>query len=122
MKNRILEIEKEIHFETEAMALLKEIALMLVPIVVMSSCVHQTEARIYDRCELARELYFNHRMPPNQISTWVCIAQHESGFNTAAVGTANRDYTSDHGLFQGIVSSRFWHRLLFIFVSTPSTM
>jgi hypothetical protein len=36
----------------------------------------------------------------------VCIAKHESEFNTSAVGHLNGDGSGDHGLFQ--ISDLFW--------------
>lgn len=42
--------------------------------------------KIYDRCELARELYYDHNIPFEQISTFVCIAKFESHYNTSAIG------------------------------------
>lgn len=62
--------------------------------------------KIYERCELARELYYTHHIPFEQIATWVCIAQHESNYNTSAVGNANADGSLDHGLFQ--ISDIYW--------------
>ncbi|XP_069968208.1 uncharacterized protein [Bactrocera oleae] len=62
--------------------------------------------KIYDRCELAQELYYKHKMPMEQIPTWVCIAQHESKFDTSAVGRLNADGSADHGLFQ--ISDLYW--------------
>lgn len=62
--------------------------------------------KIYHRCELARELYFTHLIPMEQVSTWVCIAKHESSFNTSAIGHLNSDGSGDHGLFQ--ISDIYW--------------
>ncbi|XP_020714559.1 uncharacterized protein LOC105664879 isoform X2 [Ceratitis capitata] len=62
--------------------------------------------KVYERCELAQELYYKHKMPMEQIPTWVCIAQHESRFDTAAVGRLNADGSADHGLFQ--ISDLYW--------------
>lgn len=62
--------------------------------------------KIYDRCELAKELYEIHNMPMEQIPTWVCIAKYESHFNTSAVGRQNGDRSLDHGLFQ--ISDLYW--------------
>ncbi|XP_073836368.1 uncharacterized protein isoform X2 [Musca autumnalis] len=64
------------------------------------------KGKVYNKCELAQELYHKHRMPMEQIPTWVCIAQHESSFNTAAVGRLNTDGSADHGLFQ--ISDLYW--------------
>lgn len=62
--------------------------------------------KVYERCELARELKEVHSIPEDQIATWVCIAKHESEFNTSAVGHLNADGSGDHGLFQ--ISDLFW--------------
>nr|XP_023025980.1 uncharacterized protein LOC111513985 isoform X2 [Leptinotarsa decemlineata] len=59
-------------------------------------------ARIYDRCELAKELRHVHDFPEEHISTWVCIVQHESQFNTSAMNPGS----GDHGLFQ--ISQLYW--------------
>ncbi|KNC28345.1 hypothetical protein FF38_08298 [Lucilia cuprina] len=64
------------------------------------------KGKIYEKCELAQELYHKHRMPMEQIPKWVCIAQHESSYNTAAVGRLNTDGSADHGLFQ--ISDLYW--------------
>ncbi|XP_035430172.2 mucin-2 [Spodoptera frugiperda] len=58
-------------------------------------------ARIYERCELARELE-SLGVHPDDISTWVCIAYHESRFDT----NANNPYSGDHGIFQ--ISELYW--------------
>lgn len=70
---------------------------------------HQAVAergKIFERCELATELRFKHHIPEEQIATWVCIAQHESGYNTSIVGRLNADGSGDHGLFQ--ISDIYW--------------
>uniref|UniRef100_A0A1A9WIY7 lysozyme n=1 Tax=Glossina brevipalpis TaxID=37001 RepID=A0A1A9WIY7_9MUSC len=66
----------------------------------------QKKGKIYDKCELAQELYRKYHMPIEQIPTWVCIAQHKSSFNTAAIGRLNADGSADHGLFQ--ISDLYW--------------
>ncbi|KAM7358335.1 uncharacterized protein ACRADG_003347 isoform 2-T2 [Cochliomyia hominivorax] len=68
--------------------------------------VEVAKGKIYSKCELAQELYHKHNMPMEQIPKWVCIAQHESSFNTAAVGRLNADGSADHGLFQ--ISDLYW--------------
>jgi C-type lysozyme/alpha-lactalbumin family len=62
--------------------------------------------KVYERCELARELRFNYDIPMEHIATWVCIAKHESSFNTSAIGRLNWDGSEDHGLFQ--ISDIYW--------------
>ncbi|XP_063920224.1 uncharacterized protein LOC135135157 [Zophobas morio] len=58
--------------------------------------------KVYDRCELALELKNVHKFPDDQLATWVCIAKHESTFNTSAVNQGS----GDHGLFQ--ISDLYW--------------
>lgn len=62
--------------------------------------------KIYERCELARELRNVHNVPLDQIHTWVCIASHESRFDTSVIGRLNADGSLDHGLFQ--ISDIYW--------------
>ncbi|XP_028134252.2 lysozyme C, milk isozyme-like [Diabrotica virgifera virgifera] len=58
--------------------------------------------RIYDKCTLARELLNVYKFPRWQIPTWICIVEHESHFNTAAINSQ----THDNGLFQ--ISQIYW--------------
>lgn len=58
--------------------------------------------KVYEKCELARELRDVHEIPQSQLATWVCIAQHESLLNTSAFNPGS----GDHGLFQ--ISQLFW--------------
>jgi hypothetical protein len=78
----------------------------LVFFVVMFSWPQGGQCKVYERCELARELKEVYDIPEDQVSTWVCIAQHESQFNTSAVGHLNADGSGDHGLFQ--ISDLYW--------------
>ncbi|XP_054733545.1 uncharacterized protein LOC129241315 [Anastrepha obliqua] len=73
---------------------------------ISSSYSTHKRGKVYERCELAQELYYKHKMPMEQIPTWVCIAQHESNFDTSAVGHLNADGSADHGLFQ--ISDLYW--------------
>lgn len=59
-------------------------------------------AKVYKRCELARELRDVHEIPYEQIATWICIVKHESNFNTTALNPVS----GDHGLFQ--ISELYW--------------
>uniref|UniRef100_A0A1I8MJ59 lysozyme n=1 Tax=Musca domestica TaxID=7370 RepID=A0A1I8MJ59_MUSDO len=79
---------------------------LAVPSASGSQAVSVNKGKIYNKCELAQELYHKHQMPMDQIPTWVCIAQHESSLNTAAVGRLNTDGSADHGLFQ--ISDLYW--------------
>lgn len=58
-------------------------------------------ARIYERCELAREM-LQLGVEREHLGTWVCIAFHESRFDTAA----RNPYSGDHGLLQ--ISELYW--------------
>ncbi len=62
--------------------------------------------KVYNRCELAQELRYKFKIPMESVATWVCIAQHESNFNTSAIGRLNWDGSEDHGLFQ--ISDIYW--------------
>lgn len=59
-------------------------------------------AKVYDRCELARELKYVHEFPGPEVATWVCIVAHESIYDTAAMNPGS----GDHGLFQ--ISQLYW--------------
>ncbi|XP_030032386.1 mucin-5AC [Manduca sexta] len=58
-------------------------------------------ARIYERCELARDL-MSFGAGHDDVATWVCIAFHESRLDTAA----NNPHSGDHGIFQ--ISELYW--------------
>lgn len=62
--------------------------------------------KIFNRCELARELRYKQNIPKDQIHIWMCIAQTLSNFNTAIEAPKNADGSSSHGLFQ--ISDQFW--------------
>lgn len=78
----------------------------LVFFVIIYSLPQGGHCKVYERCELATELKEVHGIPEDQVATWVCIAQHESQFNTSAVGHLNGDGSGDHGLFQ--ISDLYW--------------
>ncbi|XP_072931219.1 uncharacterized protein [Epargyreus clarus] len=59
------------------------------------------DARIYERCELARDL-LSLGISKEHVATWVCIAYHESRFDTAA----RNPHSGDHGLLQ--ISELYW--------------
>lgn len=73
--------------------------------VLLVLCLADVRGRIIESCQLARELR-QLGLPAAQIATWVCIAQHESTLNTAAISRPNRDGSTDHGLFQ--INDRWW--------------
>uniref|UniRef100_A0A182J560 lysozyme n=1 Tax=Anopheles atroparvus TaxID=41427 RepID=A0A182J560_ANOAO len=61
--------------------------------------------KIFTKCELANVL-FNNGFPKSQIPDWICIAEHESAFNTKAINRQNDDGSVDYGIFQ--INSRYW--------------
>lgn len=64
-------------------------------------------SKVFQRCELVHELSKKkHRILEHDVGTWVCIARHESQFNTSAIGHLNADLSGDHGLFQ--ISDQYW--------------
>ncbi|KAA0193880.1 hypothetical protein HAZT_HAZT003128 [Hyalella azteca] len=54
--------------------------------------------KIYTKCELAKELKCIYGFAQSSLGDWVCLVQHESSFNTAAVG--QNKGSKDYGLFQ----------------------
>nr|AAP83129.1 lysozyme [Triatoma infestans] len=64
-----------------------------------------SEARVFTRCGLAKELVA-HGIPRRDLANWVCLIEAESGRNTAARGGPNHDGSYDNGLFQ--INDRFW--------------
>jgi len=55
--------------------------------------------RVYDRCSLANDLMQRCNFARDTVSEWVCLVEHESGYDTAAYGV-NTDGSNDNGLFQ----------------------
>ncbi|XP_055384110.1 lysozyme P-like [Condylostylus longicornis] len=60
--------------------------------------------KVFDMCGLAKEL---HRLgvPSMEIPDWICIALHESAYNTRAK-KVNRDKSTSWGLFQ--INDKRW--------------
>lgn len=55
---------------------------------------HNVFGRTYGRCELAWELLTYHNFPQNQLSTWLCIIDHSSKFETS------HSSPTCHGIFE----------------------
>ncbi|XP_037081026.1 lysozyme C-like isoform X2 [Pollicipes pollicipes] len=62
-------------------------------------------AMVYERCQLVNELR-RKGVPEKDLSDWVCLAYHESRYDTNAEGRLNWDNSVDHGLFQ--ISDIYW--------------
>ncbi|XP_005081550.2 lysozyme C-2-like [Mesocricetus auratus] len=66
------------------------------------------QAKVYSRCEFARTLK-SHGMDGYRgisLANWVCLAQHESGFNTGATNYNPGSRSTDYGIFQ--INSKYW--------------
>ncbi|CAD7088849.1 unnamed protein product [Hermetia illucens] len=63
------------------------------------------QGKVFTKCGLAQALYA-HGIPKADLANWVCLVQHESSFNTAAVGALNSNGTRDYGLFQ--INNKYW--------------
>ncbi|KAL5277555.1 LysS family protein [Megaselia abdita] len=61
--------------------------------------------KVFSRCSLAKELKAL-GVAAGDIPYYVCIAQHESSYNTAAVGPPNPNGTNDYGIFQ--INDYYW--------------
>ncbi|XP_023708073.1 lysozyme C-like [Cryptotermes secundus] len=66
---------------------------------------HMSVARKFTKCQFLRELRKGN-VAKKDLATFLCIAQHESGLNTAARGGPNRDRSYDNGIFQ--INDRYW--------------
>ncbi|XP_041971710.1 lysozyme-like [Aricia agestis] len=64
----------------------------------------QQHARVFNRCQLSREL-LRYNFPRAQIANWVCLIEHASGRTTDKVTNHNNAYTS-FGLFQ--INNKEW--------------
>nr|XP_048311649.1 lysozyme C-1-like [Myodes glareolus] len=66
------------------------------------------QAKVYERCELAR-IMKRHGMVGYKgfsLENWICLAQHESGFNTRVVTNHPGHRSTSYGIFQ--INSRHW--------------
>nr|XP_048274465.1 lysozyme C-1-like [Myodes glareolus] len=80
-------------------------ALLALGFLLLSATVH---AKVYTRCELAKLLKENGLDGYKGISLadWVCLAQHESSFNTKATNYNSGPKSTDYGIFQ--INSKYW--------------
>ncbi|TMW47191.1 hypothetical protein DOY81_007731 [Sarcophaga bullata] len=67
--------------------------------------------KIYNRCSLAREM---HRLgvPKDELARWTCIAEHESGYNTKAVGSMNYNGSRTMASSRSITTTGALHHLV----------
>ncbi|XP_038934368.1 lysozyme C-1 isoform X1 [Rattus norvegicus] len=80
-------------------------ALLVLGFLLLSASV---QAKTYERCEFARTLKRNGMSGYYGVSLadWVCLAQHESNYNTQARNYNPGDQSTDYGIFQ--INSRYW--------------
>ncbi|XP_075810689.1 lysozyme C-1-like [Microtus pennsylvanicus] len=66
------------------------------------------DAKVYTRCALAKLLKQNGMDGYKGVSLadWVCLAQHESNYNTKATNYNSGGQSTDYGIFQ--INSRYW--------------
>ncbi|RZB39987.1 Lys domain containing protein [Asbolus verrucosus] len=70
-------------------------------VLLAAASIDSGEARVFGKCEFAHAIR-GFGFPEDKISTWVCIANFESHFDTNALNTQ----TGDHGIFQ--ISQIYW--------------
>lgn len=69
------------------------------------------EAKIYSKCEFARAMK-NAGFSMASLPDWVCLAKHESNFNSNVVGPVNSNGSRDYGIFQ--INDRYWCKVGYI--------
>nr|ADM33941.1 lysozyme [Scylla paramamosain]QCC62348.1 c-type lysozyme [Scylla paramamosain] len=75
-------------------------------VLLLVTCATLVVGKIFTKCELASDLENRYGVAKEDVKKWVCIAQFESTFNTAAINHHNYDHSKDFGLFQ--LNSRYW--------------
>ncbi|CAG0895911.1 unnamed protein product [Cyprideis torosa] len=65
----------------------------------------QASAKVYGRCELARELVNVHGISRAAVGDWVCLMYRESRYRTYATHT-NSNGSKDYGILQ--INNRYW--------------
>lgn len=78
---------------------------LIASIFLLNSFCILIQARIYNKCALARRLY-RLGMPFYELDDWICLVEGESSFNTKAINPSNVDGSVDWGLFQ--INDRYW--------------
>ncbi|XP_015261708.1 PREDICTED: lysozyme C, milk isozyme-like [Gekko japonicus] len=77
-------------------------------LIVLFLLVAVNEAKVFERCELARLLKKQglDEYEGYALGNWVCMAYHESKYDTQAVGPPNSNGSRAYGIFQ--INSRWW--------------
>src|SRR5437660_1496875 len=75
--------------------------IVLIALVILTSSTF-VKCKVFGKCELAHEL-LRLGFPRDELHQWVCLAKHESNFDTtfvSSVGGSIYHKTTDYGLFQ----------------------
>uniref|UniRef100_A0A1W7RA98 lysozyme n=1 Tax=Hadrurus spadix TaxID=141984 RepID=A0A1W7RA98_9SCOR len=59
-----------------------------------------SQAKVYERCELARDLVQKYQFNQCDIGNWICLIEHTSSYNTSAKRGPYPDGSHDYGIFQ----------------------
>ncbi len=59
-------------------------------------------AKVYEKCELARELVWSRGFECELMDDWLCLIEHESGDTTQAYNNNNFGGSFDYGLYQDL--------------------
>lgn len=78
----------------------------LILLAVLLAIVAPAIGRVFTRCELARELHYEHNFMRENLDDWVCLVEFESRFNTSAIYGPNTNGSFDWGLFQ--INDGWW--------------
>nr|XP_045593101.1 lysozyme C-like [Procambarus clarkii] len=76
-----------------------------VTVAVVAALVGTSSGKVFTKCELARVLTNTYRMSRTLVKNFVCLAQYESSFNTAATNK-NTNGSRDYGIFQ--INDKYW--------------
>lgn len=78
---------------------------LLKPVSNLGSSLKAT-GKVYEKCELAKELRYVHNVPKDQLHTWICIIKRQSSFNTSALGAPYAAGMQSYGLYQ--INEQYW--------------
>ncbi|XP_037795167.1 lysozyme C [Penaeus monodon] len=77
----------------------------VLPLALLVGLLAVSDAKVFRKCEFAELLETRYYLSRNDIKNWVCIAEFESSFNTAAINR-NRNRSTDYGIFQ--INNKYW--------------
>lgn len=83
-----------------AMACSRSVANKVSAVVLLAVLFNVVNTKVYEPCELAKELIYVHKFAKHEIADWLCLVDSESSFRTHVIGPKNWDGSHDHGLFQ----------------------